>query len=118
MMSMLGAGLMTKRPIKNLEWRIIQAYVSLLATREGAGGERTMLLARYGSYEVRLVEPVLSTLDDAAPFWLESIDHKSKTTIDSYGSYNLEEVASAAEVLISKAESLHRDNLEIYSNVT
>ena len=106
---MRGVDLMTEPSSKNLEWRIVQAYVSLIVAGTFVDGERIAPFARHGAYEVRLVEPTSNPRSDATPFWVELFNHRSKTTLDSFGSYRLEEVAAAADALISTAKLLHQE---------
>jgi hypothetical protein len=109
-MSTLNADMIiTARPTKSLEWRIVQAYISLAEARKGADGECKATLMRCGSYAVHLVESAPSGRDHAVPFWLELFDHKTRTSLDSYGSHRLEEVAAAGTVLVAIAESLHEE---------
>jgi hypothetical protein len=101
---------MTKMiPGKNLEMRIFQVYVWDLMARRFIDGCRAALLARYGAFEVRLVELLQDWQDDSIPFWIELFDHGSATTIDSYGGYDLEDAAAGAEALISQAKLSHRE---------
>jgi len=96
-------------PSKNLESRILQLYVWELMAKRFVNGYRTASLARYGTYEVRLVEPLPDLQNETIPFWIELFDHGNDVTIDSCGS-ELEEAAVGAESLISQAKLLHRDS--------
>ncbi len=93
--------------IKSLEIRLVQAYTSLAIARSPNDGLRSALLDRQGAYEVRLVEPLPIANTEAIPFWIELFDHKTQTSLDSFGSYDLEEVARAADELISDAKKLN-----------
>jgi len=95
-------------PGKNLEFRIFQLYVLDLMAEKFVDGCRAATLARYGSYEVRLVELLQDWQENTAPFWIELFDHENDTTIDSCGGYDLGETAAGAEALISQARLLHR----------
>ena len=100
---------MTKMvPGQNLEMRIFRLYVWDLMAQGFSDGCRAALLARYGAFEVRLVELLQDWQDDSIPFWIELFDHGSATTIDSYGGYDLEDVAAGAEALILQAKLSHR----------
>jgi hypothetical protein len=96
-------------PDKTFELRILQLYIWSLFGKMFVDGCRTASVARYGSYEVRLVELKQASKGDVIPFWIELFDHKSGTMIDSCGSYDFEETAVGAEALISQAKLLHRD---------
>jgi hypothetical protein len=96
-------------PGQNLELRIFKLYVWDLMAQRFIDGCRAALLARYGAFEVRLVELLLDWQDDSIPFWIELFDRGSATTIDSYGGYDLEDAAAGAEALISQAKLSHRE---------
>src|SRR3954452_24628822 len=76
---------------------------------EEIDGCRMATVARHGTYEVRLVEPLLDRQGDTIPFWIELFDHKNAVTIDSCGGHDFEETAADAATLISQAALLHRD---------
>src|SRR5258705_13925281 len=78
-------------PGKALELRILQLYIWTLNAKRFVDGCRTATVARYGAYEVRLVEPLLDPRGDTIPFWIELFDHKSANTIDSCGGHDFEE---------------------------
>jgi hypothetical protein len=93
---------------QTVEWKIIQSYILVLRAPRDVDGQKTCPLARHGVYEVRLIEPSEMPQEDAFPFWIELFDHKRKTTLDSFGTDDLEEAAIAALALFSEAEMLHR----------
>jgi hypothetical protein len=94
-------------PGKALELRILQLYIWALSRNKGVDGVRTATVARYGAYEVRLVEPMLDPQVDTIPFWVELFDHKSAVTIDSCGGRDFEETAAGTAGLISQASRLY-----------
>jgi hypothetical protein len=94
---------------KVLEVRILQLYIWALHAKRFIDGCRTATVARYGAYEVRLVEPLLDQQHDIIPFWVELFDHESAVMVDSCGGYDFEETAAGAATLISQATMLHRD---------
>jgi hypothetical protein len=94
---------------KALELRILQLYIWSISAKRSVDGCRTATLARYGMYEVRLVEPLLDPQGDTIPFWVELFDHKNAVTIDTCGGYDFEETAAGAAALISEANLLHHD---------
>src|SRR5215467_7365166 len=100
-------------PGKALELRILQLYIWALNAKRFIDGCRTATVARYGAYEVRLVEPLLDPQGDVIPFWVELFDHKSADTIDSCGGHDFEETAAGAAALISQADLLHRDAIAV-----
>jgi hypothetical protein len=96
-------------PGKALELRILQLYIWSINAKWSVDGWRAATVARHGTYEVRLVEPLLDPQSDTIPFWIELFDHKNAVTIDSCGGYDFEETAAGAAALISHASLLHRD---------
>ena len=96
-------------PGKALELKILQLYIWSINAKRSIDGCRVATVARHGSYEVRLVEPLLDPQGDTIPFWIELFDHKNAVTIDSCGGHDFEETAAGAAALISPASLLHRD---------
>jgi hypothetical protein len=96
-------------PGKALELKILQLYIWSINAKRSIDGCRVATVARHGSYEVRLVEPLLDPQGDTIPFWIELFDHKNAVTIDSCGGHDFEETAAGAGALISQASLLHRD---------
>ena len=94
-------------PGKALELRILQLYIWSITARRSIDGCRTATVARYGAYEVRLVEPLFDLQGDTIPFWIELFDHKNAVTLDSCGGHDFEETAAGATDLISQASLLH-----------
>jgi hypothetical protein len=93
---------------KALELRILQLYIWSINAKKLADSCRTATVARYGAFEVRLVEPLFDAQGDTIPFWIELFDHKNAVTIDSCGGHDFEETAAGAAALISQASLLHR----------
>jgi len=95
-------------PGRTLELRILQLYIWSINAKRSIDGCRMATVVRHGSYEVRLVEPILDPQGDTIPFWVELFDHKNAVTIDSCGGHDFEETAAGAAGLISQASLLHR----------
>jgi hypothetical protein len=89
------------------ELRITQAYIRLLLAPEIKDGEKTVSLARIGSYEIRLVEVPGPSTPDAPPLWMELYDHDAESTIDSCSCQEIEEAMAAAEYLVSQARCIN-----------
>ena len=97
----------TKRDrTKSLERRIIQSYAWTLRAPTDADGRRTVTLSRHGPYEVRLVEPVCATQSEPIPFRVELFDHARRIRVDCYAGDDVEDVACAAEALMTWAQLL------------
>ena len=61
--------------------RLNQGYISLLLAPKHADGSCTVSLARYGAYEVRLVE-LAHGHDDDSSLWLRLYDRDSRASLD------------------------------------
>jgi hypothetical protein len=94
-----------KRPLLS---RLNQAYISLALVPEDTDGSRTVSLARYGAYEVRLVEFPPSHASDAFPFWLKLYRRDLQSSLDSRCCLDLDHAEAVAEQLVSRARKLHR----------
>jgi hypothetical protein len=92
----------------NLETRLVQAHVELYATPKDRHGSRIVCLARYGAYDVRLVEPGDVMPFGAFDFWLELFDHNQRASLDSGGTSDLEQALTIAEELVSHAIDLSK----------
>ena len=69
-----------------IELRISQAYVRLCSLPEG-GPQASVSVASIGSYEIRMLAHSTADIDSAPLFWLELIDHSTKTSVDSFCCY-------------------------------
>jgi hypothetical protein len=87
-----------------VEQRIVRAYTYLFLVPTDSTGTKHVSLARFGQYEVRLLE--LATSDERTT-WLELFARNTQTAIDSCCFGDLEEAADAAGYLISSARQLH-----------
>jgi hypothetical protein len=92
---------------KTSELRILQMYLWSLVTPTYSNGRRVGLLARHGTYDVRLIECQKSAHGDAEPIWIELFDRKNNVSLDSFSGHDFEEAAAAADSLISRARELH-----------
>lgn len=90
----------------NIEARLIRAHVELQVTPKDANDCRSVLLARCGTYEVRLVEPARNSGGSAFEFWLELFDRTQKISLDSAGTNDLEEAVTLANKLFARALEL------------
>jgi hypothetical protein len=70
-------------------------------------GAKAVSLARFGDYEVLLVELAQSSVTDDAKLWIELYDHKLQHGLDSCGCTDIEEATIAARELISRARQLN-----------
>ena len=104
----LGTNLQDMVTHKYTERRLIQAYLKLFLGVEIADGVKTVSLARFGSYEVRVIELSRDASAGSFPVWLELYEHHTRSTLDSCGCSELEEAVAAADELISQARQLCR----------
>jgi hypothetical protein len=86
--------------------RLTRGYVYLCYAGTDDNGAKTVSLARFGHYDVRLVEFVPTNPTDPTPMWLELYSHETQCAIDSCRCYDLEAAAQATEGLISQAKKL------------
>ena len=87
-----------------VEQRVVRAYTYLFLVPADNTGTKHVSLARFGQYEVRLLE--LEVADDRTT-WLELFARNTQTAIDSCCFRDLEEATDAAGHLISSARQLH-----------
>jgi hypothetical protein len=87
--------------------RLYQAYVRLLLTPENTDGSRAVSLARYGAYEVRLVEFPRGSAAESCSLWLRLYDRDIRSSLDSRLCDDLDHAESLAEHLLSRARQLH-----------
>jgi hypothetical protein len=98
-----------ERPDDRAELRLTRGYVELGIASADSDGAKTVSLARFGEYEVRLVEVVPENRADATPIWLELYSHETRSGIDSHRCYDLEAAVQATEELISRARKLDEE---------
>jgi hypothetical protein len=84
-----------------------QAYVRLLLTPESMDGSRSVSLARYGAYDVRVVEFSHSAESDDSAFWIRLYRRGIQSSLDSCWCDDLDDAETAAEQFLSRAKQLH-----------
>ena len=94
---------------RSVEALVTQAYFQLIRVAWNESGSRSISLAKYGSYEVRLVERKPTAGADAPDLWVELYAKDAQTLIEARGCDDLEAAAIAAEQIMSKAERLQND---------
>jgi hypothetical protein len=90
------------------ELRLTQGYVRICVAPPNADGVKTVSLARFGHYDVRLLEFVPEKPTEPTPIWLELYNHETRCGIDSYRCYDLEAAVRATEELIARARQAAR----------
>ncbi len=84
-----------------------QAYVALMLAPESKDGSRTVPLARYGIFEVRLIEFTHRAALDAFAIWIELYRRDTRSSLDSCRCEDLDDAEAAAAYLVSSARKLH-----------
>jgi hypothetical protein len=88
-----------------LEARLVQAHVMLEVIPKDRHGSKSVPLAQYGAYEVRLVEPAVCSAN-CFIFWIELFDRAGHVSIDSGGANDLEEASAIADDFALRAAKL------------
>jgi hypothetical protein len=96
---------------RSVEALVMQAYFQLIRVAWNENGTRLVALAKYGDYEVRLIERKPANDADALHLWVELHARDAETPIDARGCDDLETAALAAEQIMSKAERLQNEAL-------
>ena len=96
---------------RSIEALVTQAYFQLIRVTWSEGGSRSTSLAKYGSYEVRLIERKPADGADAPHLWLELHAKDAETPIEARGCDDLEAAATAAEQVMAKAERMQNELL-------
>ena len=91
---------------RSVALRVTQAYARLFSIPVSEKGVRSVPLAKFGNYEVRLAE--LPSSAAGLPIWMELYDHHVRCSIDGYGCSDLEDAIPAAEDLLSQAQRLSK----------
>jgi hypothetical protein len=119
-MQMTGTTLRNKNTV--LVGRLYQAYVAIMLAPEGKNGARTVSLARYGAFEVRLTEFRTGRAADASSFWLELYRHDARASLDGCYFGDLLDAETVVEHFMLRAGELHEahagSGLSTPSNVT
>jgi hypothetical protein len=94
---------LSKTSRNEFETLLMEARARLQLAPAGADVSRAVTLARFGSFEVRLIQLVSAPQTNATRFWMEMFDHDRHLSIDSVGNLVLEDAAVAAEDFIARA---------------
>jgi hypothetical protein len=88
------------------EARLVRAYLALFLL-PWQDGTRSVRLARFGAYEVRIVELAQDLTGEGFPLWLELYAHDVRASLDSCGCGAFEDAVAAADELMERASALH-----------
>jgi hypothetical protein len=87
--------------------RLCRAYLALSLASETEDGSRTMPLARFGAFEVRLIELASRRMTEDSDFWIELYRHDIRSSLDSCRCRDLGEAEPIAEYLVACAKGLY-----------
>jgi hypothetical protein len=86
--------------------RIAQAYIRLLCI-PGDGAAASVSLVRIGRCEIRFFGGAEANADGMPLIWLELFDHGTKTSVDSFSCYEIDEAVTIFEDFIVQAGLLN-----------
>lgn len=89
--------------------RLYSAYLGLLLAPPSGDGSRTVSLARFGTFEVRLIELADRGMAD---FWIELYCHYTRSSLDSCKCRELDDAEPIADHLIFCARQLNHSCTE------
>jgi hypothetical protein len=92
------------------ERRLVQAYLTLFLIPAWPDGAKTVLLARFGAYEVRLVEIAQELSEDVPHLWIELYASDIQSALDSCGCDEFDDAVMAADDFMSRARQLHEQS--------
>ena len=92
----------------DIEARLVRAQLELYVRRREECGSKSVSVARYGAYEVRLLRPVQGSSVDPFIFWIELFDQDHGISLDSGSAEYFEKALALAAQLISQAEQLSK----------
>jgi hypothetical protein len=90
--------------------RLYSAYVSLSLAPKNESGNRMVSVARFGVFEVRLVELADNQKTGGPDFWIELYRHDVQSSLDSYRCQDLDEGEPITNRLIAEAKKLHENS--------
>ena len=89
------------------EARLVRAYLALILV-PWSMGTRSVRLARFGTYEVRLVEFEHDIADAGPALWLELYRHDTCESLDACGCDEFEAAVHIAQDFMARASVLYR----------
>ena len=106
-MSQLSGTILRKKN-RPLMGRLNQAYVSLLLTPQDADGTRTVSLARFGRYEVRLTESLQHAPESASALALRLYRRDIRSLLAHRACDDLDQAHVVAEQLLQQARQMNQ----------
>jgi hypothetical protein len=90
--------------------RLYESYAGLRLTRRNESGSRTIPVAHFGEFEVRLIEFVDCNHHGSSDLWIELYSHDTLSSIDSCLCRDPDEVENLGAHFISQARELYETN--------
>jgi len=100
----------SQNPGDRAEPKLTRGYARVRVALPDADGSKTVSLARYGHYDVRLLAFAPENPNDPTPIWLELYSHETRRGIDSCRCYDLAAAVQATEHLIARARQLNEES--------
>jgi hypothetical protein len=97
---------------RSIEALVTQAYVQLVLVSWDENGSRSVSLAKYGNYDVRLLEVKSADTAEMPHLWVELYANDIRASIDACGCDDIEAAAMAAEHIMSEAQKLEQGEAE------
>lgn len=97
---------------RSVETLVMQAYLQLVLVAWDESGSRAISLAKYGNYEVRLLEVKSADPVEMPHLWVELYGNDVQAPIDACGCDDIEAAAMAAEHVMSQAKQLAQGKSE------
>jgi hypothetical protein len=97
---------------RSIEALVTQAYIQLVLVSWDENGSRSVSLAKYGNYDVRLHEVKSADTAEMPHLWVELYANDIRASIDACGCDDIEAAAMAAEHIMSEAQKLDRGEAE------
>jgi hypothetical protein len=91
---------------RSTEALVLRAYLQLVRVPWSEVGSRCTSLAKYGNYEVLLLERMSADSDHFPHLWVELYAHDLQMSVDGCGCDDIEAAAIAAEHIMSEARQM------------
>src|SRR5262245_24240302 len=91
---------------RSVEALVLRAYLQLVRVPWNEAGSRRTSLAKYGNYEVLLLERLSADADHFPHLWVELYAHDLQMSLDGCGCDDIEAAAIATEQIMSQARQM------------
>jgi len=96
------------RMVKMIAARVTETYANLFLTPKQDDGSRYSVIARIGTFEVRLLELPSVNSPEELGLWVELYDRDLRVGVDSYKCSDLDEAIDATQFLTAEARKQSR----------